>query len=250
MVGKYTQLHDAYLSVVEALKHGGISCKAKVEITWIDSEELNEKNLDQTLHKVDGILVPGGFGNRGTEGMILAAQYARVHKIPYLGICLGMQMAIVEFARHVLGYEDANSIELDPSTKHPVIALMPDQESVEDLGGTLRLGSYPCVLADSSKALELFGKKEIQERHRHRYEVNNAYREEFATKGMTIAGTSPDGHIVEMIEIKGHPFYEGTQGHPEFKSRPNHAHPLFRGFVKAADDYAKLKKSRQAKNQE
>ena len=248
MVGKYTQLHDAYLSVVEALKHGGISCKAKVEITWIDSEELNEKNLDQMLHKVDGILVPGGFGNRGTEGMILAAQYARVHKIPYLGICLGMQMAIVEFARHVLGYEDANSIELDPATKHPVIALMPDQESVEDLGGTLRLGSYPCVLADSSRALELFGKKEIQERHRHRYEVNNAYREELAAKGMTIAGTSPDGHIVEMIEIKDHPFYEGTQGHPEFKSRPNHAHPLFRGFVKAADEYAKLKLSRQAQN--
>jgi len=250
IVGKYTQLHDAYLSVVEALKHGGISCRAKVELDWIDSEELTEKNLDQQLHNVDGILVPGGFGNRGTEGMILAAQYARVHKIPYLGICLGMQMAIVEFARHVLGYEDANSIELNPETKHPVIALMPDQESVEDLGGTLRLGSYPCVLADSSKALELFGKKEIQERHRHRYEVNNAYREELATKGMTIAGTSPDGHIVEMIEIKGHPFYEGTQGHPEFKSRPNHAHPLFRGFVKAADDYAKLKKSRQAKNQE
>ena len=250
MVGKYTQLHDAYLSVVEALKHGGISCKAKVEIIWIDSEELNEKNLDQMLHKVDGILVPGGFGNRGTEGMILAAQYARVHKIPYLGICLGMQMAIVEFARHVLGYEDANSIELDPATKHPVIALMPDQESVEDLGGTLRLGSYPCVLADSSRALELFGKKEIQERHRHRYEVNNAYREELAAKGMTIAGTSPDGHIVEMIEIKDHPFYEGTQGHPEFKSRPNHAHPLFRGFVKAADEYAKLKLSRQAQNQE
>ena len=216
----------------------------------IDSEELNEKNLDQMLHKVDGILVPGGFGNRGTEGMILAAQYARVHKIPYLGICLGMQMAIVEFARHVLGYEDANSIELDPATKHPVIALMPDQESVEDLGGTLRLGSYPCVLADSSRALELFGKKEIQERHRHRYEVNNAYREELAAKGMTIAGTSPDGHIVEMIEIKDHPFYEGTQGHPEFKSRPNHAHPLFRGFVKAADEYAKLKLSRQAQNQE
>ena len=164
--------------------------------------------------------------------------------------CLGMQMAIVEFARHVLGYEDANSIELDPATKHPVIALMPDQESVEDLGGTLRLGSYPCVLADSSRALELFGKKEIQERHRHRYEVNNAYREELAAKGMTIAGTSPDGHIVEMIEIKDHPFYEGTQGHPEFKSRPNHAHPLFRGFVKAADEYAKLKLSRQAQNQE
>ena len=244
MVGKYTQLHDAYLSVVEALKHGGISCKAKVDITWVDSEELNEKNLDQVLHKVDGILVPGGFGNRGTEGMILAAQYARVHKIPYLGICLGMQMAIVEFARHVLGYEDANSIELDPSTKHPVIALMPDQESVEDLGGTLRLGSYPCVLAENSKAKELFGTKEIQERHRHRYEVNNAFREELADKGMTIAGTSPDGHIVEMIEVREHPFFEGTQGHPEFKSRPNHAHPLFRGFVKAAVDYMKEKKAK------
>ena len=250
LVGKYTQLHDAYLSVVEALKHGGISCRAKVELTWVDSEELNEKNLDQTLHNVDGILVPGGFGNRGPEGMILAAQYARVHKIPYLGICLGMQMAIVEFARHVLGYEDANSIELNPETKHPVIALMPDQESVEDLGGTLRLGSYPCVLADNSKALELFGKKEIQERHRHRYEVNNAFREELAAKGMTIAGTSPDGHIVEMIEIKDHPFYEGTQGHPEFKSRPNHAHPLFRGFVKAADAYAKEKESRKQQNKE
>ena len=236
MVGKYTQLHDAYLSVVEALKHGGIACKAKVEITWIDSEELNEKNLDQRLYSVDGILVPGGFGGRGTEGMILAAQYARVHKIPYLGICLGMQMAIVEFARHVLGYEDANSIELDPETTHPVIALMPDQERVEDLGGTLRLGSYPCVLQDGSLSLELFGKKEIQERHRHRYEVNNAYREELAAKGMTIAGTSPDGHIVEMIEIPANPFFVGPQGHPEFKSRPNHAHPLFRGFIKAAAD--------------
>ena len=241
MVGKYTQLHDAYLSVVEALKHGGIACKAKVEITWIDSEELNEKNLDQRLYSVDGILVPGGFGGRGTEGMILAAQYARVHKIPYLGICLGMQMAIVEFVRHVLGYEDANSIELAPETTHPVIALMPDQEKVEDLGGTLRLGSYPCVLQDGSLSLELIGKKEIQERHRHRYEVNNAYREELAAKGMTIAGTSPDGHIVEMIEIPENPFFIGTQGQPEFKSRPNHAHPLFRGFVKAAANRRKQK---------
>lgn len=239
IVGKYTQLHDAYLSVVEALKHGGISCRTKVELTWVDSEELNEKNLDQTLHAVDGILVPGGFGNRGTEGMILAARYARVHRIPYLGICLGMQMAIVEFARHVLGYGDANSIELDPATKHPVIALMPDQESVEDIGGTLRLGSYPCVLTEGSRALALFGKKEIQERHRHRYEVNNAFRKELSDNGMTIAGTSPDGHIVEMIEIRDHPFFEGTQGHPEFKSRPNHAHPLFRGFVGAAAEYRK-----------
>jgi CTP synthase len=236
IVGKYTQLHDAYLSVVEALKHGGISCRAKVEIQWVDSEELTEKNLDQTLHGVDGILVPGGFGNRGTEGMILASQYARTHKIPYLGICLGMQMAIVDYARHVLGYEDANSIELAPETKHPVIALMPDQENVEDIGGTLRLGSYPCVLADGSKSIELFGKKNITERHRHRYEVNNAYREELKEKGMDIVGTSPDGRIVEMIEIPSHPFFVGTQGHPEFKSRPNHAHPLFRGFIKAAVD--------------
>ena len=236
IVGKYTQLHDAYLSVVEALKHGGISCRAKVELDWIDSEELTEKNLDQQLHNVDGILVPGGFGNRGTEGMILAAQYARVHKIPYLGICLGMQMAIVEFARHVLGYEDANSIELNPETKHPVIALMPDQEDIEDIGGTLRLGSYPCILAEGSRSYELFGKKEIHERHGHRYEVNNAFRKELQEKGMNIVGTSPDNHIVEMIEIAGHPFYVGTQAHPEFKSRPNHAHPLVRGFIQAAVD--------------
>ena len=241
IVGKYTQLHDAYLSVAEALKHGGIFCRTKVELTWIDSEELNEKNLDQSLHAVDGILVPGGFGNRGTEGMILAVQYARIHKIPFLGICLGMQMAIVEFARHVLGYEDANSIELNPASCHPVIALMPDQEQVEDLGGTLRLGSYPCLLAEGSKAAELFGMREIRERHRHRYEVNNAYRKELEEHGMTIAGTSPDGRIVEMIELSDHPFFEGTQGHPEFKSRPNHAHPLFGGFVKASEDFKKNK---------
>ena len=234
IVGKYTQLHDAYLSVVEALKHGGISCRAKVDMLWVDSEELNEKNLDQVLHEADGILVPGGFGDRGTEGMILAARYARVHKVPYLGICLGMQMAIAEFARHVLGYEDANSIELDPSTTHPVVALMPDQEGVEDIGGTLRLGSYPCVLAEDSISYVLFGKKEIQERHRHRYEVNNQYRDELSQAGMRIAGTSPDGRIVEMIELREHPFFVGTQGHPEFKSRPNHAHPLFRGFIEAA----------------
>ena len=234
IVGKYTQLHDAYLSVVEALKHGGISCRAKVELDWIDSEELTEKNLDQQLHNVDGILVPGGFGNRGTEGMILAAQYARVHKIPYLGICLGMQMAIVEFARHVLGYEDANSIELAPETTNPVIALMPDQEDVEDLGGTLRLGSYPCVLADGSLSLELFGQKEIQERHRHRYEVNNAYRDTLTSAGLRVSGLSPDGRLTEMIEIPDHPWFLASQGHPEFKSRPTNPHPLFVGFVKAA----------------
>ena len=237
IVGKYTQLHDAYLSVVEALKHGGISCRAKVELDWIDSEELTEKNLDQQLHDVDGILVPGGFGNRGTEGMILAAQYARVYKIPYLGICLGMQMAIVEFARHVLGYEDANSIELDPDTKHPVIALMPDQDGIEDIGGTLRLGAYPCVLADGSKAQELYGEKEISERHRHRYEVNNDFRKALTENGMVLSGVSPDGRIVEMVELSDHPFYIATQAHPEFKSRPNRPHPLFRGLIAAAAEY-------------
>ena len=242
MVGKYTQLHDAYLSVVEALKHGGIHCRSKVDITWIDSEELNESNLEDKLADLDGILVPGGFGSRGTEGMILAAGYAREHKIPYLGICLGMQMAIVDFARNVLGYKDANSIEFDESTSHPVIALMPDQEDVTDLGGTLRLGSYPCILADGSKSMELFGKKEITERHRHRYEVNNAYRKELAAKGMNIVGTSPDNRIVEMIEIADHPFYIGTQAHPEFKSRPNRVHPLFGGFIQAATDRSKARK--------
>ena len=237
IVGKYTQLHDAYLSVVEALKHGGISCRAKVELDWIDSEELTEKNLDQQLHNVDGILVPGGFGNRGTEGMILTAQYARVHKIPYLGICLGMQMAIVEFARDVIGYKDANSIELDPETTHPVIALMPEQNGVEDLGGTLRLGAYPCVLKEGSKARELYGTEEISERHRHRYEVNNDYRQELEENGMVLSGLSPDKRIVEMLEIPGHPFFVGTQGHPELKSRPNRAHPLFRGLIQAAVAY-------------
>ena len=199
------------------------------------------RDKEEILH-ADKVILPGvgSFGdameklvNYGLKDVI----YEVVDKnIPFLGICLGMQMAIVEFARHVLGYEDANSIELAPETTNPVIALMPDQEDVEDLGGTLRLGSYPCVLADGSLSLELFGQKEIQERHRHRYEVNNAYRKELAEKGMTIAGTSPDGHIVEMIEIPANPFFVGTQGHPEFKSRPNHAHPLFRGFIQAAVD--------------
>ena len=236
LVGKYIALHDAYISVVEALKHGGIAEHATVNIKWIDSEELTPENADEYLGDVSGILVPGGFGSRGVEGKILAAQYAREHKVPYLGLCLGMQVAIIEFARHVCGFNDAHSVELDPNTTHPVIALMPDQNGVEDIGGTLRLGSYPCILAEGSRSYELFGKKEIHERHRHRNEVNNAFRKELQEKGMNIVGTSPDNHIVEMIEIAGHPFYVGTQAHPEFKSRPNHAHPLFRGFIQAAVD--------------
>ena len=250
LVGKYVKLHDSYLSIVESLHHAGWENGAQVEINWVDSETITPETAPEILGGSTGIIVPGGFGIRGIEGMIAAADYARRNNIPYFGICLGMQIAAIAFARGVLGYEDANSTEFAPDSKHPVIALMPDQEDVEDLGGTLRLGSYPCVLAEGSRSYELFGKKEIQERHRHRYEVNNAFREELAAKGMTIAGTSPDGHIVEMIEIKDHPFYEGTQGHPEFKSRPNHAHPLFRGFVKAADAYAKEKESRKQQNKE
>ena len=238
MVGKYIQLHDAYLSVVEALKHGGIASRANVKIRWVDSEEVNDENVADVLKGVDGILVPGGFGTRGTEGKISAIRYARENKIPFLGICLGMQMAIVEYARHVVGYTDANSIELDPETTHPVIALMPEQNGVINLGGTLRLGAYPCVLKDGSVARELYGKKEISERHRHRYEVNNEYREELEKHGMVLSGISPDGRIVEMLELSDHPFFVGTQGHPELKSRPNRAHPLFRGLIHAAVEYS------------
>ena len=239
IVGKYIQLHDAYLSVVEALKHGGIASRANVQIRWIDSEALDESNYKESLAGLDGILVPGGFGTRGTEGKILAVKYARENKVPFLGICLGMQTAIIEFARNVLGYHDANSIELNPDTLHPVIALMPEQDGVEDLGGTLRLGSYPCKLKEGTKSYSLYGKQDIAERHRHRYEVNNDYRQQLESHGMTLAGLSPDGRIVEMIEITDHPFFIGTQGHPELKSRPNHAHPLFRGLVHAAATYKK-----------
>ena len=234
LVGKYVALHDAYLSVVEALKHGGIANKIEVEIRWIDSEELTPDNAEEYLHDVDGILVPGGFGIRGTEGKIIAIQYAREKKIPFLGLCLGMQLSIVEFARNVLKYKDAASIELYPETTHPVIALMPDQEGVTDIGGTLRLGSYPCVLKEGTLASRLYGKKEIAERHRHRYEVNNDYRDILQENGMLLSGLSPDGRIVEMIEIADHPFFVATQAHPEFKSRPDQPHPLFNGFVSAA----------------
>lgn len=234
IVGKYTALHDAYLSVVEALKHGGIANKTDVKIRWIDSGELNNDNLEEYLHDVSGILVPGGFGLRGTEGKILAIRYARTKQIPYLGICLGMQLAIVEFARDVLGLKKAASAELVPDTPDPVIALLPGQDSVENLGGTLRLGAYPCVLKEDTIAGKLYKKEKISERHRHRYEVNNKYRSALEENGMVLCGLSPDGTIVEMIELKDHPFFVATQAHPEFKSRPNHAHPLFRGLIEAA----------------
>jgi len=234
LVGKYISLHDAYISVVEALKHGGIAERATVNIRWVDSELLKEENVEETLGNVQGILVPGGFGDRGIDGKILACQYAREHNIPFLGLCLGMQLSIVEYARHICGFRDAHSIELTPSTTHPVIALMPDQNDVEDIGGTLRLGSYPCILDKSSRAYEVYGTDTIHERHRHRYEVNNDYRSVLSEHGMKLCGLSPDGRIVEMVEIPSHPWYIATQAHPELKSRPNRPHPLFKGFVEAA----------------
>ena len=243
LVGKYTQLHDAYLSVVEALKHGGIETRSAVDIDWIDSETLegDDVNLDDILGNVDGILVPGGFGSRGIEGKINACQYARTHGIPYLGICLGMQIAIIEFARHVLGMNGANSAEINPDTPFPVIDILPEQKEVTDMGGTMRLGQYPCTLNPESKSYELYGASMIYERHRHRYEVNNDYRNDLLSGGMIFAGTSPDNHIVEMVEIPNHPWFVACQFHPEFKSRPNKPHPLFRGFVTAASKHKNSK---------
>ena len=234
LVGKYIQLHDAYISVVEALKHGGIASRAIVNIKWVDSEQITGENAEEYLGDVQGILVPGGFGDRGIEGKISAIRYAREKRVPFLGLCLGMQMAIVEFARHVIGYEDAHSVEFYPNSTHPVIHLMPEQDGIEDIGGTLRLGSYPCILAKGTRALALYGSETIHERHRHRYEVNNDYRIALKAAGMTLSGLSPDGRIVEMIELGDHPFFLATQAHPELKSRPNRPHPLFKGFVEAA----------------
>lgn len=239
LVGKYTALHDAYISVVESLKHGAVAHNAKVDIKWVNSENVTLENAEEIFADVSGIIVPGGFGDRGIDGMIYAIKYARENKIPYLGLCLGMQMAIVEFVRNVVGFKDAHSIELDPSTTHPVIHLMPEQDGVEDLGGTLRLGSYPCVLSKDSKAHEVYGTDQIIERHRHRYEVNNYYREDIGKAGMKLSGLSPDGRIVEMVELPEHPWFVATQAHPEFKSRPNRPHPLFNGFIGAALEYRK-----------
>ena len=237
LVGKYIQLHDAYISVVESLKHGGVANRASVNIKWIDSETVTPENIGELLADVSGVLVPGGFGSRGIEGKIQAIRYAREHQIPFLGLCLGMQLSIVEFARDVVGYSDAHSAELDPSTAHPVIHLMPDQDGIEDIGGTLRLGSYPCVLKEGTKSYELYGKQDIAERHRHRYEVNNDYRTVLQEHGMMLSGISPDGRIVEMIELPDHPWFVATQAHPELKSRPNRPHPLFKGFIEASLDY-------------
>ena len=238
MVGKYIDLHDAYLSVVEALTHGGIANRVRVKIKWVDSSEVTDENVATLLGDVDGILVPGGFGSRGIEGMIVAIRYAREQKVPFLGICLGMQLSIIEYARHILGLKDANSAEFDPQTKNPVIDLMPEQKKVKQLGGTMRLGKYPCHLDPESKAAKLYGEELIYERHRHRFEVNNDYRDRLEQAGVLFAGKSPDNRIVEMMELPEHPWFVAAQFHPEFKSRPNRPHPLFRGFVAAAKEKA------------
>ena len=234
LVGKYTELHDAYLSVAESLFHAGTACGAQVDIRWVDSQHLTAENIADALAGCKGILVPGGFGDRGIEGMILAAQYARENRIPYLGICLGMQIAVIEFARHVAGWSDAHSAEFDSATAHPVIDLMPDQVGVTAKGGTMRLGKYPCLLTAGTRAQAAYGQSEIWERHRHRYECSNVFRPALEEAGLRIAGTSPDGRLVEMVELPEHPWYVGCQFHPEFKSRPDRPHPLFRGFVAAA----------------
>lgn len=236
LCGKYVQLHDAYLSVAEALRHAGYENSSFVDIKWVDSELITEYTVDELLGDADGILVPGGFGNRGIEGKIKAAQFARENNIPYLGICLGMQTAVMEFARNVLGYADASSGEFTPNGKHNVIDLMSDQQGVVDMGGTMRLGAYPCVIKDNTIMSRSYKKKEIAERHRHRYEFNNTYRDEFEENGMHITGTSPNGLLVETVEIPKHKFFIGVQYHPEFKSRPNCAHPIFREFIRASLD--------------
>ena len=233
LVGKYIKLQDSYISVVESLKHAGVYNDAEVEIDWIEAEDITEDNM-KILESVDGILVPGGFGDRGIEGKILACKYARENNIPYFGICLGMQIAAIEYARNVLGYSDANSTEFDSNTKHAIIDFMPDQNDVLEKGGTMRLGSYPCSIKPGTIMEKAYGSLNITERHRHRYEFNNIFRNEFEEKGIIFAGTSPDQRLVEAIEIPANKFFIGVQYHPEFKSRPNKAHPIFREFIKAS----------------
>lgn len=234
LVGKYVQLHDAYLSVAEALRHAAYAEGAEVNIQWIDSETVTEGTVRSLLSPCDGIIVPGGFGSRGIEGMITTAAYARQNKVPYLGLCLGMQIAVIEFARNTCGFSDANSGEFDPASTHKVIDFLPGQNDDVAKGGTLRLGAYPCKILPDTQMACCYGKEMIQERHRHRYEFNNEFRKELESAGLTLSGTSPDGSIVETVEIREHPFYVGVQFHPEFKSRPNKPHPLFCGFIQNA----------------
>jgi CTP synthase len=234
LVGKYVELQDAYISVVEALKHAGFAFDADIEIKWINAEEVTAENVHELLGEADGILVPGGFGDRGVEGKIIATQYAREQKVPFLGICLGMQLATIEYARNVLGLEGAHSAELDPNTPYPIIDLLPEQKDIEDLGGTLRLGLQPCKLIEGTKVFAAYNDEVVYERHRHRYEFNNEYRQAMEDKGFVFSGTSPDGRLIETIELSDHPWFVASQFHPEFISRPNRPQPLFRDFVEAS----------------
>jgi len=238
LVGKYVELHDAYISVREALKHASLFLGLDLDLKWIHSADLEKEDNLEMLDKVSGIVVPGGFGSRGIEGKIAAAHYARVNKVPYFGLCLGMQLLVVEFGRYVLGTEKVNSSEFDPATLHPVIDLMPEQKNIEDMGGTMRLGLYPCDLQRGSIAQMAYGLKKVEERHRHRFEFNNQYRDQFAEHGMVYSGLSPDKQLVEITELRDHPFMLGTQFHPEFLSRPTRPHPLFLAFIRAAAEKA------------
>ena len=234
LVGKYVQLHDAYLSVAEALRHAGFDLGANVDVRWIDSETITRENVAEVLRGCAGIIVPGGFGSRGIDGMIATADYCRENRVPYFGICLGMQISVIAFARSVAGMADANSGEFDPESTHKVIDFLPDQSDSVAKGGTLRLGAYPCQIVPGTKMFEAYGVNHIYERHRHRYEFNNDFRQALSDAGLTVSGTSPDGYIVETVELPDSPFYVGVQFHPEFKSRPNKPHPLFLSFVKAS----------------
>ena len=234
LVGKYIGLKESYKSLAEALVHGGIDHETRVNIHWLESEDIERQGTERLLREADGILIPGGFGVRGIEGKIQTIRYAREQQIPFLGLCLGMQCAVIEFARHVAGLQGANSSEFDPNTSHPVISLMDDQQSVSDKGGTMRLGTYACRIADGSQSHKAYGVAEVKERHRHRYEFNNAYRDSLTKQGLVLSGLSPDGRLVEIVELRDHPWFVATQFHPEFNSRPHHPHPLFSGFVGAA----------------
>jgi CTP synthase len=234
LVGKYVELQDAYISVVESLRHAGYAFDSEIEIKWVNSEEVTAENVDELLNDAHGILVPGGFGDRGIEGKLLAIQYAREQKVPFFGICLGMQLASVEYARNVLGLKGAHSAEIMPDTPYPIIDLLPEQKDIEDLGGTLRLGLYPCKLNPQTKSAEAYGETVVYERHRHRYEFNNEFRQQMENAGFLFSGTSPDGRLVEIVEIKDHPWFVACQFHPEFISRPTRPQPLFRDFVEAS----------------
>jgi len=234
MVGKYVDLTDSYKSLNEALTHGGVANECRVKVNYVDSEKIEQEGIPDEVRSADAILVPMGFGPRGTEGKVQAVRFARENKVPFLGICFGMQMAVIEYARHVCGLENANSTEVDPKTPHPVIDLMTTQRGLTQKGGTMRLGSYPCVLAEGSLARKIYNRSKTAERHRHRYEFNNAYREQLEAGGLVLSGLAPDGSLVEMVELPGHPWFVASQFHPEFKSRAMEPHPLFKGFIKAA----------------